>query len=62
MLTVNPLANVVLSVLIPWWIGVAKPRFIGYIDLRAVRLRNAWLRFRASRRDAMSLGSKDTMF
>ena len=38
--TVSPLDKVVLSVLMPWWIGVAKP-LMGWIDLRAVRLRKA---------------------
>lgn len=52
--TVKPLDNVVLSVVMVWLIGVAKPRFIGCKDLRAARLLSAWFKLRASRREAMA--------
>lgn len=53
--TVNPFDRVVLSVDILWWMGVANPLILAWRDLRAVRLRAAWLRFRASCRDAIAL-------
>ena len=53
--TVRPFDRVVLWVLMPWWIGVAKPLLMGVMDFRAARLRNAWLRLRANRREAMTV-------
>ena len=54
--TVRPFERVVLSVFMPLWIGVAKPLLIGEIEFRAVRLRKAWLRLSASRREAIAVG------
>lgn len=52
--TVKPLLNVVVSVLVPWLMGVAKPLLTGRMALRAARLRRAVLRLRASRLEAMA--------
>ena len=54
MQTVKPLDRVVLSVFMDWWIGVAKPRRTGCIALSAARLRSAWFRLRANRREAIA--------
>ena len=51
--TVNPLVNVVLSVFDPYVTGVAKLRR-PCNDLRALRLRTAWFRPSANRRDAIA--------
>ena len=51
--TVRPLDRVVLSVLMWWLTGVAKPLLMGWIERRAARLRSAWLTFKARRRDAI---------
>ena len=53
--TVNPFDNVVLSVVSPWLIGVAKPLVRGCTDLRAALLRRAWFRRRASCCEVMFL-------
>ena len=53
-LTVNPLERVVLSVLIDVSTGVAKPLLLGWTARMAARLRSAWLRFKASLREAMT--------
>ena len=34
--------------------GDAKPRFTGWMDFRAARLRRAWLRLKARRREAIA--------
>ena len=39
--TVKPFESVVLSVFVPWLTGVARPLLSGWIELSAVRLRNA---------------------
>lgn len=51
--TVNPLDRVVLWVVDGRVIGDAKPRFIGWTDFKAARLRRAWLRLKAKRREAI---------
>ena len=53
--TVSPLDNVVLSVCAPWLTGVANP-LSGDIDWRALRLRNALVKLRASRCVAIAMG------
>ena len=53
-LTVRPFDRVVHSVFIDWCIGVANPRLMGCKALRAVRLRSAWFKLRASRREAIA--------
>jgi hypothetical protein len=52
--TVNPLERVVDWVVDGSATGEAKPRFTGWMDLRAARLRRAWLRLRAKRREAIA--------
>ena len=53
-LTVRPFDRVVHSVFIDWWMGVANPRLIGCTALSAPRLRRAWFKLRASRREAIA--------
>lgn len=50
----NPLERVVDWVVDGSATGDAKPRFTGWMDLRAARLRRAWLRLKASRREAIA--------
>ena len=52
--TVKPLESVVLSVLMPWVMGVARPLRKGRIEFRAARLRRCCFRLRANRREAMA--------
>ena len=52
--TVRPFDRVVHSVFIDWWMGVAKPRLIGCTALSAARLRSAWFKLRARRREAIA--------
>ena len=47
-----------LSVLIPWCIGVAKPRRMGCMALRAARLRKALFRLSARRLEAIPIRSR----
>ena len=58
MRTVKPLESVVLSVLIPWEMGVARPRRKDgpRIEFSAARLLRRCVRFRASRREAIAGG------
>jgi hypothetical protein len=50
---VNPLERVVDWVVDGSATGDAKPRFTGWMDLRAARLRRAWFRLKARRREAI---------
>lgn len=52
--TVRPFDRVVHSVFIDWWMGVANPRLMGRTALSAARLRSAWFKLRASRREAIA--------
>lgn len=52
--TVNPLERVVDWVVDGNATGDAKPRFTGWMDFRAARLRRAWLRLKARRREAIA--------
>jgi hypothetical protein len=51
--TVNPLERVVDWVVDGNATGDAKPRFTGWMDFRAARVRRAWFRLRARRREAI---------
>lgn len=53
-LTVSPLERVVDWVVEGRATGDAKPRLTGWMDFKAERLRNAWLRLKANRRDAIA--------
>lgn len=50
--TVNPLERVV-DWVVDGKTGDAKPRFTGWIDFRAARVRVAWCKLRARRREAI---------
>lgn len=52
-LTVKPFERVVDWVVVGRVTGVAKPLFTGCTAFRAARLRRAWLKCKANRRDAM---------
>lgn len=56
MRTVKPLDRVVAWVLDDSVTGEAKPRFAGWTAFRAARLRRAWFKLKASRREAMTEG------
>lgn len=51
--TVNPLERVVDWVVDGNATGDAKPRFTGWMDFRAARVRRAWFRLKARRREAI---------
>jgi hypothetical protein len=54
--TVKPLLRVVDWVVDGRATGDAKPRLTGWMDFRAARLRRAWLRLKARRREAIVRG------
>lgn len=56
--TVKPLERVVDWVVDGRATGEAKPRLTGWMDFRAARLRRAWLRLKAKRREAIVTGWK----
>ena len=58
--TVKPLVSVVDWVDEGRVIGDAKPRFTGWIDFKALRLRRAWFRLNAKRREAIARSTEST--